>query len=327
MLKRKNNVVAIKETRTIYFPLGILLVLIMIPGTAFTQTSSLNKARQSVRENKQTRNSSTSQRSTNRTPRRVYTVNDADDDASALLALYILTAPWWLPSHLLRENDGRKKAFSPHPYAGGHDGFVRVKGLSAPLGQGPNGQTLLGKSTSFRFSAEAGDVLNESLTRTTFSGMISGHKGLELETSWTHFAENLMFQPGSKPSCQSLAPGATGTCTAPDELWFGDVNLSYLFAQGESIQFRTGIGIRAMIDDKDDNYGFNFTYGVDIYPTSPIVISAAMDLGNVGNAFVAHFRGSVGLMLSFAEVYGGYDQFILEDQVFGGPTFGVRAWL
>jgi hypothetical protein len=128
-----------------------------------------------------------------------------------------------------------------------------------------------------------------------------------LESAWTHFIEPLM-------------DGGL------DRLTIGDANLTFRFAQSERAQFRAGLGARLMTDHLGTDAGFNFTYGFDLFPARPLVISGAFDLGNLGQAFVFAGRATVGAALGRVELYAGYDVLLVDPVLFHGPVAGVRIW-
>jgi hypothetical protein len=111
-----------------------------------------------------------------------------------------------------------------------------------------------------------------------------------------------------------------------DDLFLGDVNLVLRFAQSNWGQFRSGIGFRWLADDRDTDFGFNFTYGADFYPVKPLVLSTQLDLGTLGEASVVHLRGTLGVNLERVELYGGYDFLKIGGVEVQGPVVGLRFW-
>jgi len=130
---------------------------------------------------------------------------------------------------------------------------------------------------------------------------------LGLASAWTHLLEPL--------------PGG-----GLDRLTIGDANLTFRFAQSARAQFWVGLGARLMLDALGVDPGFSFTYGVDLFPRRPLVISAAVDLGNLGLAFVCHGRATVGAALGAVELYAGYDVLLVDPVLFHGPVAGLRVW-
>ncbi len=237
--------------------------------------------------------------------------DDSDDGHGhhhgSFFAFYVLTAPWWAPNAALDDQFGRTYAYPGHPYQGNNPGYLRYAYSPSDSGVARTPGQALGKSGAVRVRAEGGLAV-DGLTHWGFAARISTNFRLELETAWSRFVEPM--------------PGG-----GFDGLWLGDANLVLQFAQNEHVQFHSGIGVRGMLDDPDSTWGFNFTYGMDLYPASPVVISADMDLGHIGTAGVVQLRATLGLMLSFVEVYGGYDAVWVGDESLGGPVAGVRGWL
>lgn len=98
-----------------------------------------------------------------------------------------------------------------------------------------------------------------------------------------------------------------------DELWLGDFNLTYRFAQSEHVQFRAGIGANWLADSVRGDAGFNFTYQVDVFPREPWTASALIDVGTLGDATLFHGRGTVGVMVRQWEIFTGYDYLRIGD--------------
>ena len=78
-----------------------------------------------------------------------------------------------------------------------------------------------------------------------------------------------------------------------DELWHGDFNMTWRFAQNEHWQLRAGLGVNWLADRFDTNAGLNTTYGFEWFPRDPIVVSSLIDWGRVGSSSVFHFRSTV----------------------------------
>ncbi len=229
------------------------------------------------------------------------------------LALYVLASPWWLPHMMVGDEIGRSFAFDTHPYANGYDGFVHVAGRSAPMAGGAGGRSLLGRGAAMQASVEGG-WLDPTMQRIGLSARISGHHRFEIETRWSGYQE-------------LLGPAERASGRVVDALWLGDVNVTWLHAVGESVLIRSGAGIRSMVDAGETTLGVNLTYGMDIFPVRPLVISLSGDLGTVGQALYRGVRATVGFMVGRVEIYGGYDGAWVDEISLGGGLFGVRAWL
>lgn len=111
-----------------------------------------------------------------------------------------------------------------------------------------------------------------------------------------------------------------------DRLTFGHAHLLLRLVATEHVAMSTGIGARWMIDRGRVDGGFSYTICLDVLPVHYLVVSAAGDVGALGEAFVAHGRLTLGGRVGVLEVYGGYDVLSIGDVVFHGPVAGVRLW-
>jgi hypothetical protein len=94
-----------------------------------------------------------------------------------------------------------------------------------------------------------------------------------------------------------------------DQLWTGDANIVYTFAKGDLGQFRTGIGVNWLAGAGQSDTGFNFTYGGELYPAEPFVITGDIDWGRIGDASLFHGRATVGITRDGWGLFTGYDYF------------------
>lgn len=111
-----------------------------------------------------------------------------------------------------------------------------------------------------------------------------------------------------------------------DSLTLGDANLFYRFAQSNQFQGRAGVGVNYLVDRADTNFGFNFTYAVDWYPVKPVIVSAELDLGWLGQESLFHFRVTEGVNWKYGEAFVGYDYYDVGNFQVGGMVAGVRLW-
>ena len=114
--------------------------------------------------------------------------------------------------------------------------------------------------------------------------------------------------------------------TARNELWLGDFNVIYRFAQSERAQFRTGLGLNWLDDPIDTDIGFNFTYGADVFPRKPWILSATIDWGTIGSAELYSTRSqSAGTCTMGLRARRGL---LSQSDGLGGPSYGsVHIWL
>jgi len=111
-----------------------------------------------------------------------------------------------------------------------------------------------------------------------------------------------------------------------DDLWTGDANIVYRFAQSPRIQMRSGLGVNWLADSEDTNIGFNFTYGGDFMPKDPFILSLESDLGAIRGEALFHGRATLGVNYEHTEIYGGYDYFRIGSQSIGSVVVGLRFW-
>lgn len=111
-----------------------------------------------------------------------------------------------------------------------------------------------------------------------------------------------------------------------DQLWIGDCNLVFRFAQSEHMQWRTGLGFNWLDDPAATNFGFNFTYGVDYFPRKPWVFSSTLDWGTLGRAEQFRFHTTAGVLLWGIESYVGYEYLDIDRTQLNSLIGGVRIW-
>jgi len=194
-----------------------------------------------------------------------------DDDEDFLdelmkpLVLYTVAASFVVP-HLMLEGDiWTTGYFQDYPYE------------SFPGHMVIDSSEFEGTSSWFgRFTAQYGDDL-DGVSLIGGRLLLDSHARLGLDVEWNRHGE-------------ILSDGDT------DHLWTGDVNAVFRFAQSEHVEFRSGCGLNWLSDEIGSDYGFNFTYGADIYPVRPWVVSTSLDLGKLGEATRLHLRGTGGVI-------------------------------
>ena len=98
-----------------------------------------------------------------------------------------------------------------------------------------------------------------------------------------------------------------------EQLWIGDVNVVWRFAQMENAQMRVGLGMNWQRTALATENGINFTYGGDFYLSEPQVISADLDWGRLGSAGLFRIRTTYGRQIGRAKVYVGYEYLSIGD--------------
>jgi len=147
----------------------------------------------------------------------------------------------------------------------------------------------------------------DGLSRVGGHLLVSSASRWELDTEMNYLQERL--------------PGHTR-----DHLWLGDCNVQYRFAQSERVQFRAGLGFNWLDDPANTDFGFNFTYGFDVFPRKPFVLSTELDWGTLGSAEAFHFRTTAGALVGGFETYVGYEYRDIDRFHFNGLVAGVRVW-
>lgn len=209
----------------------------------------------------------------------------------------VVTSPFWGPHAILESEHTTDGYFAAYPYEYTPGSMLFEDELAEELA--PQRYSWL-----MRLRGEYADDF-DSLSR------YGGHLLVDTNT-------RLGFDTEVNYWRQSFAPGVY------DNLWQGDANVLIRFAQNESMQMRSGIGLNWMADDTHSDFGFNFTYGGDIYPLRPFVISADLDAGWLGEATLIHLRSTVGVQWKQVEVYTGYDYLEIGDTQLDGLVAGVR---
>lgn len=203
--------------------------------------------------------------------------DDDDDDSSESLTgqLFLAAAstPFVVPRAMLGD-DGKSGFYPDHPYDNDSCGIVFEE--AAP---GAHDSLLVFQSS---YGTNFGDLDHGH-------GRLFGDTGsrLGLDTEVFYRREQL--------------------ATGDDEIWHGDFNVTYRFAQNESWQFRAGLGVNWLSDRFDTDAGFNTTYGFEWFPQDPVVVSTLIDWGRLGESSVFHLRSTIGATHNGWGVFTGFD--------------------
>ena len=227
--------------------------------------------------------------------------DDDDGGVSLWFTGYVVTSPWWVPAAMLGDDYVEPSYFARHPYA--------------PTEAGPNYYGYMMKG------------LNQPTPGYDWAGRVSGDFGTDFDSMATVTGKILLentsrFGLDSQFDFrhQDLGGGMS------DELWTGDFNIVYRFAQNDMVQMRSGVGFNFLSDTLGSDMGINFTYGGDIMLGDPWVLSTELDLGTLGEASVTHFRTTIGAVWHGVEVYTGYDYYEVGDADTSSMISGVRIW-
>lgn len=273
--------------------LMIVLSMPMTAGTASAQ-GKLSQIREDVRD-------SPEDESAPRRKRRNRSCTSDDDDYSfgsfiGKAILYTAGSPFWLPPTTIQDDYCSPGYFPEYPYQDGIDGYMMIDPW-API-------------KPFEYSLQARTEYADdfdSISRIGTRILIDTTSRFGIDSEVNNWRE-------------SLGAGQR------DELWTGDANLIFRFAQSNRIQMRTGLGVNWIADDVGSDFGFNFTYQGDFMPRKPWIISAELDLGSIGDQTLFHGRVTTGLQWRRAEVFIGYDHYAVGQTALNGFLSGVRLW-
>jgi hypothetical protein len=214
----------------------------------------------------------------------------------AYAAGYVATSPIWVPQKILRDDMNMDGYFARFPYAEGLPGYMMIEPY------------IVAEPYSW-----AGRLRGEFADDFTGVERFGGHFLLESTSRWGIDTETNYRR-------QDLFP------LDDDSLWTGDANVVFRFAQNDRVQMRAGVGFNWLTDREQTDFGFNFTYGGDLFPCKPWVFSADIDLGSLGNATLFHVRATGGIQWRGVELYTGYDYFDVGNTQIDGWVSGVRIW-
>lgn len=222
--------------------------------------------------------------------------DDSDWNGLGELLLLALAAPYWGPPAMVGDTYSEQGYFPHYPYENGTPGFMVGEYDSPTAGYLAHLRTRFEYADNFDdLSRIGGRVLFEHTSR------------FGIDSSFDLHREKLGINHH-------------------DELSLGDANLVFRFAQSDVLIMRSGLGMNWLNDDAGTELGFNFTYGGDLFPLKPWVISSELDWGTLGNATLFHLRGTVGVQLNRATVYTGYDFLDIGRAQTHGLVAGVELW-
>lgn len=202
-----------------------------------------------------------------------------------MAALVGVASPIWAPPLLLGDEGGA--GFQPdHPYTNSYGGLLLDKSASGA------------HDTLVLLQGQYGD---------DFGGVSHANGRLVLESAWRLGIDTEFYYRHEDGS-------------PTDSLWTGDFNVTWRFAQSEPLQFRAGLGFNWLADRQQEDYGFNFTYGADLFPGDPWVLSSTIDWGRLDDATLFHGRTTIGVTRNGWGLYTGYDYFNV-----GGA--GLHSWI
>ena len=217
----------------------------------------------------------------------------------------LATVPFWLPSVLLDESN---LFFGKYPYA--YPGGCQVRAADCKTEEKATDywdNALITKGWALRASVDTGSNFDD-LNR------VGGQ--MFLDTNFYRFGvlANLNWYREHNPHGDS-----------PTAL-MSDVNVTYRITQCEWLQMHVGAGMRAWNSLGDVSGGFNGLYRVELFPRKPVNLSSIIELGNLDQTFVMHFRTQIGYNFNHGELFLGYDLTRMAGVTLQGPLLGLRLW-
>jgi hypothetical protein len=306
---------AIKPYFRLVVTIGMMIV--MLVANRSCQAQELEQLRESVRQpsasSPPTSESPPRSESPQRESRQRRWSNDDDedcddDDALAELivwgALIVVATPFCLPRSLIDDDTLAPGRFSRYPYPEGGSGLMRVGGENCdspdPLVSTESYDWLVRMRTEH---AESFD----DVSRTGGQLLWDTSSRWGIDTQFDNLRESRDFLPD-------------------DDLWVGDANLVFRFAQSPRVQMRTGFGFNWLKDDTQSDFGFNFTYGGDFLVKKPWVVSTEIDWGLLGNTNLFRGRVTTGFTWHRCELYTGYEYLEIGSMELNGLIAGIRIW-
>ena len=222
--------------------------------------------------------------------------DDEDHSFSEFLShtlFYGLISPFWGPPALVGDNYDRSASFRNYPYQHSQRGGIVFDSIENA------------RPWRARVRSDYAD---------DFSGLSSLGGQLLLES-----ASRFGFDTEIQNRRETVGLG-------DDNLWTGDSNIVFRFAQSEYLEMRTGIGVNWLSDSVDTEFGVNFTYGGDLFLRDPWIVSAELDLGRLGHSQLIHVRSTIGVQFHRMEVFTGFDHYAIGDVEHNGLVSGIRFW-
>ena len=286
--------------------IGLLSACAVIcPGLAVWEQSAVRAGElQSVREAVRKQSSAPAETEPKKNKKRRSRRSNCDDDAGFRLVLgdligkvlfVAVSSPWWVPHVAVDDDLSDWASFPSAPYDDGHDGYLVIDTLAPIEADG----------LAARIRTEYGTDFDD-LSRIGTRLIVDTGSRFGIDTEWNQWFEE--------------------TGGSRDTLATGDFNLVYRFAQHERIQFRSGLGFNWLADSGEGDFGFNFTYGVDVFPIEPVILSGTLDVGSLGDAAFVHVRSTAGVNWGPAELFAGYDYQRIGPVNLHGLVAGLQLW-
>ena len=211
---------------------------------------------------------------------------------------YGLTSPFWVPPQAVQDDGEPHYTFKAYPYQADSPGYMQHELHGQPV------RTVY--PWTLRLSGEYADEF-DAVRRAGVRALFETQSRLGIDASLDYFWEPHV---------------AAGT----NDLWLGDANVVFRFAQSDRLSMRAGLGMNYLTGYGSTDFGFNFTYGGDWFPRRPWIVSADLDVGTLGKVGFFRGRATVGVNIRKVEFYTGYEYLDVGTTQIGTVLGGIRLW-
>jgi hypothetical protein len=203
-------------------------------------------------------------------------------------------------------------AYAHYPYARPHVGYIQpgVAPLSELTATDAAPATEESAAPSSATQSWAGQV---ALAAGYFAGVAHSDLDMRLLTP-TRLEVDVRGSMLYEPSARDAAV-----------LW--GASLGYRLLQWNFLMARLLGGVRYFGDGQAGEMGVDLGLGLDLFLGRPVVVSATLSGGNLGQALVADARIQVGVMLKRTELFAALEYLRIGPSNLSTPLIGARFWL
>lgn len=194
--------------------------------------------------------------------------------------------------------------FPAYPYPLNLPGFMQVDPTYVESATGK--EELFLKHWSTRVSIDYGNDFND-FQKVTGQILFETKSRFGLQTDWHYLYEDL-------------------GCGCADDAVIGNILLTYRFFENKKLLVRAGLGGQMFIDRYATDGGVAVLLSADFFPVQPLIFSALVEGGSLGNTGTVRSRLTGGLIWRGIEVQAGYEYFQIGSTDFHTPIAGLRVW-
>lgn len=111
-----------------------------------------------------------------------------------------------------------------------------------------------------------------------------------------------------------------------EPLWTGDLNVLYSMSPISRFKLRAGAGGSWMLDNGEAQFGYNFTYGLDVYLLWRAMFTSEIDYGKIGGDELFRYRLGLGLTFNAIDIFTGYESQEIDNEELDGWMSGIALW-